>query len=77
MENTRWTLPSMDEICNHPENGWQVIICANRPTREFYIAVAAGFFLWFGPDILHWGFDLYVRIFHGPHAEREAPPRMN
>lgn len=44
------------------QHGYWTIVCLNLPTREFYWAVGAGLFLWYGPNVLTWVCDAYVSL---------------
>lgn len=48
-------------ICENSHGGW-IVACLNLPTREFYLAVGVGLFLWYGPNILTWICDTFVRL---------------
>lgn len=53
-------------MCENPHGHW-VIVCLNLPTREFFWATGAGLFLWYGPIVVTWVCDAFVRLFATRH----------
>lgn len=58
----KWTAWREAGICENPHGFWTVV-CLNLPTAEFYWAVGAVLFLWYGPDVLTCVCNTPVRLF--------------
>lgn len=67
-----WTAWREAGICENPHGYW-IIVCLNLPTREFYVAVGAALFLWYGPNVLTWACDTSARLF-APRPHHRGRP---